>query len=93
MDGPTPTQLRIGRRAFVLSEHPDRGGDPAAFAAGLARFDQALREARGPDTCGAQVAPPPAPRVVVLRPRRGARQRLHQIVGLVRRRPTSPRVH
>jgi hypothetical protein len=25
-------------RAFVREHHPDRGGDPAAFAAGLARF-------------------------------------------------------
>jgi hypothetical protein len=26
-------------RAFVREHHPDRGGDPEAFVAGLARFD------------------------------------------------------
>lgn len=35
-------------RAFVRDNHPDRGGDPAAFTAGLARF-------------GRGSAPPPAP--------------------------------
>jgi hypothetical protein len=28
-------------RAFVREHHPDRGGDPEAFVAGLARFDTA----------------------------------------------------
>jgi hypothetical protein len=31
---------RASRRAFIRAGHPDRGGDPAAFAAGLARLDQ-----------------------------------------------------
>jgi hypothetical protein len=44
---------RAAFRAFVREHHPDRGGDPAAFAAGLARFG------RGPE--GAPpVQPPPA---------------------------------
>jgi len=29
---------RAAFRAFVREHHPDRGGDPEAFAAGLARF-------------------------------------------------------
>ena len=29
---------RAAFRAFVKANHPDRGGDPDAFAAGLARF-------------------------------------------------------
>lgn len=35
-------------RAYVRENHPDRGGDPAVFTAGLARF-------------GRGSAPPPAP--------------------------------
>lgn len=31
-------QERAEFRAFVREHHPDRGGDPAAFAAGLRRF-------------------------------------------------------
>jgi hypothetical protein len=31
-------QERAAFRAFVREHHPDRGGDPDAFVAGLARF-------------------------------------------------------
>jgi hypothetical protein len=31
---------RSFRREFIRAHHPDRGGDPAAFAAGLAELDQ-----------------------------------------------------
>ncbi|MGH3439317.1 MAG: hypothetical protein ACRDRN_23015 [Sciscionella sp.] len=34
---------RSAFRAFVLSNHPDVGGDPAAFIAGLSRFRRAHR--------------------------------------------------
>ena len=37
---------RASRRAFIRASHPDRGGDPAAFAAGLARLDQRTAPAR-----------------------------------------------
>jgi hypothetical protein len=30
---------RRARREFIRAHHPDRGGDPAAFAAGLAGLD------------------------------------------------------
>jgi len=30
---------RAQRREFIRSHHPDRGGDPAEFLAGLRRFD------------------------------------------------------
>ena len=33
---------RRARREFIRAHHPDRGGDPAAFAAGLADLDQLL---------------------------------------------------
>lgn len=35
--GLTPEQ-RAAYRAFVRTHHPDRGGDPEVFRAGLARF-------------------------------------------------------
>ncbi len=31
-------QERAAYRAFIRDNHPDRGGDPDAFVAGLARF-------------------------------------------------------
>lgn len=34
-------------RAFVRAHHPDRGGDPAAFADGLARFGRGATPADG----------------------------------------------
>lgn len=35
------------RREFIRAHHPDRGGDPEVFAAGLRSFD-AVREADWP---------------------------------------------
>ncbi|ONH57988.1 hypothetical protein CcI49_23950 [Frankia sp. CcI49] len=34
-------RLQAARRRFVLANHPDRGGDPVAFAQGLRAFDDA----------------------------------------------------
>jgi hypothetical protein len=31
---------RQARREYIRTHHPDRGGDPAAFAAGLAAYDR-----------------------------------------------------
>ena len=31
--------LRRARRTFIRTHHPDRGGDPERFVAGLAQFD------------------------------------------------------
>jgi hypothetical protein len=45
--GRTPEE-RAAYRAFVREHHPDRGGDPDAFIAGLARF----REDPHPDDPG-----------------------------------------
>ena len=33
-------QDRSDRRAFILANHPDRGGDPATFIAGLRLLDE-----------------------------------------------------
>lgn len=35
-------RLRREYRAFVRTSHPDRGGDPELFAAGLRRWQEAL---------------------------------------------------
>jgi hypothetical protein len=50
-------EQRAAYRAFVKAHHPDRGGDPEAFVAGLAEFEKvaAQRPAAPP------AAPPPAP--------------------------------
>jgi hypothetical protein len=47
---------RARRREFIRSHHPDRGGDPVIFIAGLGRFDG---EPGGPRVL-------PLPRVVVV---------------------------
>lgn len=46
-DAQTVAQQRAEFRAFVREHHPDRGGDPEAFVAGLARFE-ATRSAATP---------------------------------------------
>jgi len=37
---------RSVRREFIRAHHPDRGGDPVAFAAGLAELDQFAASSR-----------------------------------------------
>jgi hypothetical protein len=37
-------RLRSERRAFIRTHHPDFGGDPAAFRAGLQHLDATLSE-------------------------------------------------
>ncbi len=39
-------------RAWVRAHHPDAGGDPGEFAAGLARWRERLAPARGPAPAG-----------------------------------------
>lgn len=46
------------RRDFILRHHPDRGGDPDVFLAGLRAFDQERGQADGA-----------LPRVVIIRRR------------------------
>ncbi|HEY0935996.1 MAG TPA: hypothetical protein VGD91_19925 [Trebonia sp.] len=36
------------RRAFIREHHPDRGGDPAAFIAGLRALDAQYEQLSGP---------------------------------------------
>lgn len=36
------------RRAWIAAHHPDRGGDPTTFAAGLAQFELPARATESP---------------------------------------------
>jgi hypothetical protein len=56
-DRPTPEQ-RSAFRAFVRDNHPDRGGDPQAFAAGLELFRSACDAGPRPGSDGPEVAEP-----------------------------------
>jgi hypothetical protein len=69
------------RREFIRTHHPDRGGDPAAFVAGLADLDLAHRH----------IGDGAAGRVLVYRRRR----LIIRVLLAVRRRlrPGPPRVH
>ncbi|HYH33001.1 MAG TPA: hypothetical protein VD903_21730 [Pseudonocardia sp.] len=42
-------QERAAFRAFVREHHPDRGGDPDVFVAGLARFGRSAQPPDPPD--------------------------------------------
>ncbi|MHC8505551.1 hypothetical protein HF519_24795 [Pseudonocardia bannensis] len=49
---------RAAYRAFIRDNHPDRGGDPDAFVAGLARFRAGTAAPEGdPATPGAEPDP------------------------------------
>lgn len=71
--------LRRARRAFVAAQHPDRGGDPTAFAAGLAHFALLLDRAD-------HLQPGALPRVVVLRRPTGVLGWLRHLTRLATRR-------
>ncbi|MER7016289.1 hypothetical protein ABT324_33075 [Saccharopolyspora sp. NPDC000359] len=75
---PQDPDTRRAVRAFARAHHPDVGGDPEVFAAGLA----ALRA--GPDRFDAPV-------VVVHRPR-GVRSLVHRFRAWRARRTRPPRV-
>jgi hypothetical protein len=80
-----PAVTRATVRAFVRANHPDVGGDPEVFAAGLAELRAAQRE------CGRPRDRYDAPIVVVDRPR-GIRGLLHRIRTWRARRNRPPRV-
>ena len=87
-------QDRAAFRAFVRDNHPDRGGDPDVFVAGLARFrGESERASPFPSASGADgdgdarfdrpiefVTPLPAPmRVAVALIRTWRRHRRHRV--------------
>jgi hypothetical protein len=73
-DDPAARERRRAVRAWIRTHHPDVGGDPAVFAAGLA----ALRAGFPPDA-GAPSGTP-RPRITVVRSR-GPRAWLRRLLG------------
>lgn len=85
-------QQRAAFRAFVREHHPDRGGDPAFFVAGLARFrpgaspgaaassQAGVDENARKDAPVEVVAPLPLPVRVAIALLRTARRRRHRRV-------------
>ena len=76
-------QERAAYRAFVREHHPDRGGDPDVFAAGLARFRESQQDPADDPRFDAPVevvAPLPFPvRVGVALIRTWRRRRNHRV--------------
>lgn len=68
------------RRAFIREHHPDRGGDPVVFIAGLTAFDQP------PPTCRA------GDRVRVIKRRTWPARLLHYATKRLGVTPRTPRV-
>lgn len=78
---PRTVEERRAYRAFLRATHPDLGGDPDAFVAGLARWRAA--------------APPPAPTTGAVsfhHRRRGVGVFLDWLLEARRRRRRAPRV-
>jgi hypothetical protein len=69
------------RRAFIRERHPDRGGDPAAFIAGLRTLDAGQEPGR-------ETLPP----VVVVRRRAWLARQAGAAVRRLRYGPVPPRV-
>ena len=70
------------RREFIRVHHPDRGGDPGVFVAGLRRFDEEL----------GLLGPGPRTRVVVVAHRAWPVRLLAALTRLLRSDVSVPRV-
>ena len=87
-------EARRRLRQWVRENHPDRGGDPDAFAAGLARHRRAVERATTGRAPAAATGSPAAGLSFHRRPR-GVRGLLHTAGAALRRRRrrrTHPRV-
>ena len=69
------------RRAFIRDHHPDRGGDPGTFIAGLRSFDTEREQGSGP-----------LPKVVVVRRRPWLVGKATAVVRRLRYGPSPSRV-
>lgn len=70
------------RRAFIREHHPDRGGDPGAFIAGLRALDAAREPCSGP-----------LPEVAVVRRRPWLARKATAVIRRLRHGPRPSRVH
>ena len=75
-------EARRRRRYFIRAHHPDRGGDPEAFIAGLCAFGAGHE----PDTG------PPPPEVIVIRQRAWLLLQAATVARRLRYGPKPPRV-
>jgi hypothetical protein len=76
-------EQRAAYRRWIREHHPDRGGDPDAFAAGLARYQAILRE----DRCGTHQDRYDAP-IVIVPDSDHLRRDLRRLWRRLRRRPS-----
>jgi hypothetical protein len=86
MDETPRRRVRQDRRSFIREHHPDRGGDPDVFIAGLRSFhtERSFRTDHDPNAG-------PLPRVIVVR-RRPWPARLAAAAQRIRHGPKPPRV-
>jgi len=77
-------QIQRARRLYVRERHPDVGGEPDGFAAGLAEFDRRLAELEHPQE--------PAARVTGTQRPRGLARLVAGLSGRIQGRHAPPRV-
>jgi hypothetical protein len=73
--------MAADRRAFIREHHPDRGGDPDAFIAGLRALDAEREQASGP-----------LPEITVVRRRPWLVREAIAVARRLRHGPRPPRV-
>lgn len=78
---PAGEARRRRRRDFIRAHHPDRGGDPESFIAGLRAFGAGLEQDPGP-----------LPRVVIVRRRAWLIRLVAALEGRFRNGSRPPRV-
>jgi hypothetical protein len=81
MDDTEIHESRRGRREFIRTNHPDRGGDPGVFIAGLCAFGPEREQ-----VCG------PLPTVVIVRRRTWLTRMVTAAGQRLRRGSEPPRV-
>ncbi|TCP55282.1 hypothetical protein EV191_102494 [Tamaricihabitans halophyticus] len=87
----TEEERRAAFLAFIRAHHPDTGGDPEVFKAGLARFERMAEESARSTQQAEHTDPYDAPIEIVRRPR-GLRLPLFYLRRWRERRNRAPRV-
>jgi hypothetical protein len=82
MDETQVHEIRRRRARFIRMHHPDRGGDPDVFIAGLRALDRELRQGTGPP-----------PRVIIVKRRPWLTRQAIAVARRLRHGPRPPRVH
>jgi hypothetical protein len=82
MDETQVDEIRRRRARFIGMHHPDRGGNPDVFIAGLRAFDRELRQGTEP-----------LPRVVIVKRRLWLARQAIAAARRLRHGPRPPRVH